>query len=92
MAQKLGSGRAAFRRAELHVRGTRRRKKSPKAEQVYHFVRARRSVGRAKNVKEIDFSAICGERKQMPRFDVSRWNYGVVIESMEGRPCLGGNC
>lgn len=45
--------------------------------------------GRAKNVKEIGLSAVCGERKQAPRFDVSRWNYGVVIESMEGRPLLG---
>ncbi len=36
----------------------------------------RNSDDRAKNVKEIGLSAICGERKQMPRFDVSRWNYG----------------
>ena len=48
-----------------------------------------RPFGRAKNVKEIDPSAICGKRKQAPRFDVSRWNYGVVIESMGGRPLLG---
>ena len=44
---------------------------------------------RAKNVKEIGLSANCSERKQAPRFDASRWNYGVVIESMEGRPLLG---
>ncbi len=46
-------------------------------------------LGRAKNVKEIGFSAFCGERKQTPRFDVSRWNYGVVIGSMEGHLLLG---
>lgn len=39
--------------------------------------------------EKIGLSAICGERKQTPRFDVSRWNYGVVIESMKGRPLLG---
>ncbi len=60
-----------------------------RAEQVYLYGKARQSVGRAKSVKEIGFSAICGERKQTPRFDVSRWNYDVARESMGGHLLLG---
>jgi len=44
---------------------------------------------REKNVKEFGLSAICGERKQTPRFGVSRWNYGKMIEPMEARRLLG---
>jgi len=48
-----------------------------------------RQCGREKNVREFGFSAICGERKRMPCFDVSRWFYGKTMESMEGRLLLG---
>jgi hypothetical protein len=38
---------------------------------------------REKNVKEFGLGAICRERKQMSRFEVSRWNYGASMELMQ---------
>jgi hypothetical protein len=42
-----------------------------------------------KTVRKIGLSAIYGERKQKPRFDVSPWNYGNSMEPMEGCLLLG---
>ena len=53
------------------------------------ILRPWRNPRRAKTVRKIGLSAICGERKQMPRFDVSRWNYNNSIEPMEGCLLLG---